>query len=152
MLPNASRELRLWLMLLALGAYWLYAFSIGYFEYAAPCLRGGEGMLPGLFFGGPILFGATVLVWLMRESISLSAAMRASLMASLAVAALVVVPQLYSVTLMGHHPCGSEFDMFNNFVERHDRLVPAVNLALIAVAAVVGLGPYVRKVERQTTV
>ncbi len=136
------------ILAIAIAAYWPYALILANYEFLAPCKMGGEGLLPGLFVGGPVIFGATVLVWLMREAVDLSRWMRLALIGALVAAAVVVVPQVVNTTLQGNHPCGVEFNPYNAFVEKWDRWIPVANLALIGLAAFVGLGPVVRKVDR----
>ena len=47
---------------------------------------------------------------------------------------------------MSHHPCGADYDADLLFVETWDRWIPVLNLGLIAIAGLVGLGPFVRKI------
>ena len=147
-IPNITQTSRKILLAAAIVAYWPYALILANYEFLAPCKMGGEGLLPGLFVGGPVIFGATVLVWLMRESVEVTRVLRWVLIGALAVAAVVVVPQVINTTIQGNHPCGAEFNPFNAFVEKWDRWIPVANLALIGLAALVGLGPFVRKVDR----
>ena len=127
--------------------YWPYAGVLAIVEFGDTCTRGGEGLLPSLFVGGPIVGLATVLVWLLRPKTPLSSTLRLSLVASLAICALITLSQVWNVTLMGHHPCGSEYDYYLAFMEKWDRWIPVVSLTLIAIAALVGLGPYQRKLH-----
>ncbi len=147
-IANITHTSRRILLAAAIIAYWPYALILANYEFLVPCKMGGEGLLPGLFVGGPVIFGATVLVWLMREAVEVNRVLRWVLIGALAVAAIVVVPQAINTTILGNHPCGVEFNPFNAFVEKWDRWIPVANLALIGFAALVGLGPFVRRVDR----
>lgn len=134
-------------MIGAVLLFWPYAAVLAIIEFAGDCTRGGEGLLPTLFVGGPIIVFATLLVWLSRPRVPLSGALRLSLAASLAISALITLLQVWNVTLMGHHPCGADYDYYLEFAEKWDRWVPVVNLVLIAIAALTGLGPFQRKLH-----
>ncbi|MDX1507629.1 MAG: hypothetical protein R3358_05080 [Woeseiaceae bacterium] len=127
--------------------YWPYAALLAIVEFGESCTRAGEGLLPTLFVGGPIIVFATLLVWLSRPRVPLSAALRLSLVASLAVSALITLVQIWNVTIMGHHPCGAEYNYYVDFVEKWDRWIPVANFVLIGIAALTGLGPLQRKLH-----
>lgn len=125
--------------------YWPYAFVLAMVEYGDTCAMGGEGFLPSLFVGGPIVVLATVVLWLLRPSVPLSNNLRWALVVPLGLSALVTMSQIWNVTIMSHHPCGADYDAYLLFVETWDRWIPVLNLSLIAIAGLVGLGPFVRK-------
>ena len=132
------------ILVVAVLMYWPYAAVLAYGEFAADCTRGGEGLLPSLFVGGPIVFVATVVVWLSRARLQLNSVLRLSVVASLSVAAAICLWQIWNVTIQGHHPCGADYDAFRAFVEKWDDWVPVINLGLVAIAAFISLGPYAR--------
>lgn len=135
-------------MIGAVLLYWPYAAVLAIVEFGGDtCTRAGEGLLPSLFVGGPIIVFATLLVWLLRPRVPLNAALRMSIVASLAIGALITLQQVWYVTLIGHHPCGAEYDYYLAFMEKWDRWIPVGNLVLIAIAALTGLGPFQRKLH-----
>ena len=135
----------------AISGYGVYAVVLAYFEFGVSCRASGEGFLPTLFVGAPIIGVAATGVWLLRATVPMNGLYRWIVYASLGLAALVTVPQLLVSSVLGHHPCGPRYDQFLAFVEAWDRWVPVGNLLLIGIAATVALGPYVRKIATAET-
>ena len=130
----------------ALLLYWPYAVILSYVEYGATCNMGGEGLLPGLFVGLPVIGLAATATWLLRASVPINEAHRWIVFSALGLAMLVTVPQVLTVTVLGHHPCGAEFNGFRAFMEQWDRWVPVVNLGFIGLAGLIAVGPFIRQV------
>ena len=130
----------------ALLLYWPYAAILSYVEFGSTCAMGGEGLLPGLFVGLPVIGLAATATWLLRASVPISEAHRWIVLSALGLALLVTIPQVLTVTVLGHHPCGAEYNAFRAFMEQWDRWVPVANLGFIGLAGLVALGPFVRTV------
>ncbi|MDJ0759966.1 MAG: hypothetical protein QNJ19_11240 [Woeseiaceae bacterium] len=134
----------------ALLLYWPYAAVLSYVEFGATCNMGGESLLPSVFIGLPIIGFAATATWLLRASVPINEAHRWIVLSALGLAALVTVPQVLTVSVLGNHPCGAEFNAFRAFMEQWDRWIPVVNLAFIGFAGFIAIGPFVRTVaERQ---
>lgn len=138
---------------LALGAalllYWAYAAFLSYVEFGGSCAMGGEGLLPGLFIGLPIIGLAATATWLLRASVPINEAHRWIVQSALGLAIFVTIPQVLTVSVLGHHPCGAEYNAFRAFMEQWDRWIPVANLGFIAIAGLVALGPFVRTVAKR---
>ena len=130
----------------ALLLYWPYAAILSYVEFGSTCAMGGEGLLPSLFIGLPVIGLAATATWLLRASVPINEAHRWIVLSALGLAVLVTIPQVLTVTVLGHHPCGAEYNAFRAFMEQWDRWVPVANLAFIGLAGFVALGPFVRSV------
>ena len=136
----------------ALLLYWPYAAVLSYVEFGGTCAMGGEGLLPGLFIGLPVIGLAAIATWLLRASVPINDSHRSIVWSALGLAVLVTIPQVLTVTVLGHHPCGAEYNGFRSLMERWDRWVPLANLGFIGLAGLVALGPFVRTVaDRQPT-
>lgn len=134
----------------AVSLYGVYAFILTWAEHGVGCRAGGEGLLPTIFIGMPVIGVAMLSVWLLRASVELTTIHRWLVLGGLGVATLVTIPQLLIVSALGHHPCGPRYDAFLGFVEVWDRWIPVTNVVLIALAALVALGPWVRKLDEGT--
>ena len=108
---------------------------------------GGEGLLPGLFIGGPVIVFVIVVFWLQRAFVSLSRGTKIGLAIPLVVAAGVCLLQIWNITVLDQHPCGADYSAFRPFMEKWDRWIPVVNLALITIASLVAFGPWKRTVD-----
>ena len=134
----------------ALLLYWPYAAILSYVEFGSSCAMGGEGLLPTLFVGLPVIGLAATATWLLRATVPINEAHRWIVLSALGLAVLVTIPQVLTVSVLGHHPCGAEYNAFRAFMEQWDRWVPIANLGFIGVAGFIALGPFVRTVtERQ---
>lgn len=144
---KSSSPARQVLLVGAVLMYWAYTVVLAWAEYGTPCRAGGEGFLPTVFAGLPVIGIAATGVWLLRASVPMLDAHRWAIMSAMGLALLITIPQVLVVSVMGHHPCGPRFNEFMAFTEAWDRWIPVVNIAFIAAAAMVGLGPYVRKLD-----
>ncbi len=135
----------------ALLLYWPYAAVLSYVEFGGICNMGGESLLPSVFLGLPIIGIAAMATWLLRASVPINETHRWIVYSALGLAALVTVPQVLTVSVLGNHPCGAEFNAFRSFMELWDRWIPVVNLGLISFAGFIALGPFVRTVAKRQT-
>lgn len=126
---------------------WVYALLLIGIEFGQRCTMGGEGLLPSLFIGGPMIVIVTVVLWLQRPFLPLSKGVKLTLAPALAAAAAVCLLQIWNVTVLSQHPCGPDYNAFRPFMEVWDRWIPVVNLGLIAIAALVAFGPWARTVD-----
>ncbi len=126
--------------------YWPYAAVLSYVEFGATCNMGGESLLPSLFIGLPIIGLAATATWLLRASVPINEAHRWIVFSALGFAMLITVPQVLTVSVLGNHPCGAEYNGWRSFMEIWDRWIPVVNLGLISLAGFIAVGPFVRTV------
>lgn len=130
----------------ALLLYWPYAAVLSHVEFSSTCAMGGEGLLPSLFIGLPLIGLAATAAWLLRASVPINGAHRWIVLSALGFAVFVTIPQVMTVSVLGHHPCGAEYNAFRSFMEQWDRWVPVANLGFIGLAGFIALGPFVRTV------
>ncbi len=130
----------------ALLLYWPYAAVLSYVEFGATCNMGGESLMPSLFIGLPIIGLAATATWLLRASVPISEAHRWIVFSALGFAMLITVPQVLTVSVLGNHPCGAEYNAWRSFMEVWDRWIPVVNLGFISLAGFIAVGPFVRTV------
>ncbi len=147
--PSRASTLRRLSLAAALLLYWPYAAVLSYVEFGATCNMGGESLLPSLFIGLPIIGVAATATWLLRASVPINEAHRWIVFSALGLALLVTVPQVLTVSVLGNHPCGAEFNAWRSFMEQWDRWVPVINLGLIGLAGFIAIGPFVRTVAER---
>ena len=143
---SRATSLRRLALAAALLLYWPYAAVLSYVEFGATCNMGGESLLPGLFIGLPIIGFAATATWLLRASVPINEAHRWIVFSALGFATLVTIPQVLTVSVLGNHPCGAEYNAWRSFMEAWDRWIPVVNLGFIGLAGLIAVGPFVRTV------
>lgn len=147
--PSRATTVRRLALAAALLLYWPYAAVLSYVEFGSTCNMGGEGLLPSLFIGLPIIGFAATATWLLRASVPINETHRWIVLSALGLAALITVPQVLTVSVLGNHPCGAEFNAFRAFMEQWDRWIPVVNLGFIGLAGFIAIGPFVRTVAKR---
>ena len=124
---------------LAVLSGWIYIGLYGLTEVSETCTMGGDGLLPGLILGGPFALISILCLWFSRRAASFSFGHLLALGICLAFGIYLVLPQTWSVSILGHHSCGPGFDAYLVYVSAWNRWVPIIHAAIILIMAAMSL-------------
>ena len=132
----------------AVGAavlFWLYTVFLLVMEVSETCTMGGEGHLPTLMIGGPVAMFSVVLLYRSSRTENTPFDSRLALTPALAILLLYHLPQVFSVTILGHHSCGSSFDSYLEYTRSIERWIPLIFLSIVLLAGWATWRPYLRR-------
>ena len=131
----------------AVALFWLYTILLLVMGASETCAMGGDGHLPTLLVGGPVALTAAVLAYRGGRSGSPHRASRLAMTLPLVILLAYHLPQVYSVTILGHHSCGPSYDYYLEHTQSIERWVPLFFLAIVLVVGWATWRPYLQRNE-----
>jgi hypothetical protein len=111
----------------------LYAFNAWLGSVAGTCTMGDDGyFIASIIYSIPIILIAGCCLWLSRriEGYSVYALFLPAL--SAISVAFIWLPILWNTTVIGHHLCGEEYNIYFTGSYVFERLVPIIHVAFVA--------------------
>ena len=114
-----------------------YAFLILVLEVSETCTMGSDGLNAHLIIGAPLAaIAALLMLFAVRgQREYLSKRLSLSVVPAVAVVLVFHLSQAWNVSVLGHHSCGSDYDLYLEFTSKFERLTP---LVLLSIDVVVG--------------
>jgi len=106
---------------------------------------GGEGHLPTFVIGGPAALIAVVLLYLSNRDNNSPIDSRLVLTPAVVVLLVYHLPQVLSVTILGHHSCGSSYDSLLEHTRSIERWIPLFFLVIAVLVGWITWQPHLRR-------
>ena len=105
---------------------WLYTIFILLMEVGETCTMGGDGLFVHLIIGGPMAAISASLVFFVFRDKDQGLKDGVSLIVLPAVAIMLIYHslQVWSVSILGHHSCGADYDYYLDYVAKYERWIP----------------------------
>ena len=105
---------------------------------------GGEGNLSTLMIGAPVAVLSVVFLYMSNRSNNAPIDIRLALAPALVILLVYQVPRVFSVTILGHHSCGTSYDSYLESTRSMERWIPLVFLSITIFTGWVAWRPYIR--------
>ena len=124
-------------------AFVFYAATVSFLTLTDTCTMGGKGLLPEFMIGVPLASVASLPLVLSGTARSLS--IQVGVGATTLLFLLYLVPQIFAVSIMGHHYCGAEYDAYLEDSPPFERWLPVGQLILVATVVAIAIRPWARR-------
>ena len=143
--PNRPRKSQYISATAAAVLFWLYTIFLLVMEVSETCTMGGEGHLPTFMISGPVALIAVVLLYLSNRGNNAPIDSRLALTPTVIVLLVYHLPQVLSVTILGHHSCGSTYDSYLEYTRSIERWIPLFFLSIVVLVGWVTWRPHLRR-------